>query len=130
MWVKRTFITLGIMAGILAGIALCVLIYFPATSDAELLESLFPTDFPGYSNIEIISSEGEGMRRIPRRIEVLVQMEGYPQAVICPGEVFLWAGDPMGFECALANPAVRRSAPLHGAGANGFVKRFCLREVS
>ena len=95
MWVKRLFITLGIIAGILAGIALCMLIFFPITSDAELLENLFPSDFPGYSNLEILSSEGEGIRRIPRRIEFVVQIESYPQTVSCQGEIFFAMGDPM-----------------------------------
>ena len=101
MWVKKLFITLGIMAGILVGIALCLSIYFnqhlylPATSDTKLLEKLFPTDFPAYSNIEIISSKGEGPRQIPRTIEVVVQIESYPKTVTCQAEVFLDEGDPM-----------------------------------
>lgn len=89
MWVKKSFIILGIIAAILAGIALCMVVFFSITSDAELLENLFPADFPGYSNLEIISSEGEGIYRIPRRIEIIVQIESYPQTVSCPGEVFL-----------------------------------------
>ena len=96
MRVKIVFITLGIIAGILAGIALCVVVFFPITSDAELLENLFPADFPGYSNLEVLSSEGEGIYRVPRRIEIIVQLESYPHTVSCPGEVFLWPGDPMG----------------------------------
>jgi hypothetical protein len=101
MWVKKLFISLGIIAGILVASALCLFIYMqqglymPSTSDAELIEHLFSSDEPGFSSVEILSSEGEGKRRIPRRLEILVQMESYPQTVSCQGEIFLAMGDPM-----------------------------------
>ena len=101
MWVKKLFITLGIFAGILAVLALCLFIYvqqglyMPSISDAQLIEQLFSSDRPGFSRVEILSSEGEGNRRIPRRVEISVQMESYPQTVSCQGEIFLAMGDPM-----------------------------------
>jgi hypothetical protein len=101
MWVKKLFITLAISAGILTGIALCLSIYMqqhlylPSTSDAQLLEQLFPSDFPANSNVKILSSQGEGPRRVPRTIEIVVQIESYPRAVTCQGKVFFAVGDPM-----------------------------------
>ena len=35
------------------------------------------------------------IRRIPRTLEVVVQIESYPQTVTCQGEVFFIMGDPM-----------------------------------
>jgi hypothetical protein len=98
--VKKLFIILGIIGGILVALVVCVVItmelglYLPSISDQELVESAFSEDNPGYVNIEIISSQGEGIRRIPRTLEVVVQMESYPQTVTCQGEVFFIMGDP------------------------------------
>jgi len=101
MLLKKLFIILGAIALLLVSAALCLYIYIqqglylPSTTDAELLESYFPPDYPGYSDLKIISSEGEGFRRIPRTIKFTVQVESYPQAVPCQGEVNFAAGDPM-----------------------------------
>lgn len=138
MWVKKLLITLGIIAGILAGLAVCLSIYMqqqlylPSTSDAELIEMLFPSDFPGYSNVEILSSQGEGFRRIPRTIEIVVQIESYPQAVRCPGEVFFAAGDPMALNVrwrTLQCAGQRRYMEMaQMALQNGFVYSKCHSE--
>jgi hypothetical protein len=98
---KKIAIALGIIIGTLAAVYFCLLIYIgqnlnlPNTTDQELLETLFPLDFPGYSRVEIVSSEGEGPRRIPRTIEIVVLMESYPKRIACEGEVFFAMGDPM-----------------------------------
>jgi len=97
---KKIFLILGIIAGILAALVLCAVItielglYLPSISDQELLKSASIADNPGFSNIEIISSQGEGIRRLPRTLEVIVQMESYPQPVTCQGEVYFIMGDP------------------------------------
>ena len=72
------------------------------------------------------------MRRIPRRIEIIVQIESYPQAVSCPGEVFLWKGDPMGLnvrwrtlQCAGQH---RYMELAQMALENGFVYEKCHNE--
>lgn len=100
MMVKKLFIILGIIGDILVVLVVCVVItmelglYLPSISDQEIVGSAFSEDNPGYANIEIISSQGEGIRRIPRTLEVVVQMESYPQTVTCEGEVFFIMGDP------------------------------------
>ena len=106
---KKILLIFGIIAGALIALVLCVFIYVelglykPATSDAELLGYYFSPDEPGFSNVEIIKSEGEGIRRIPRTLEFSVQMESYPQPVTCQGEIFFDMGDPMIVMCAGAH---------------------------
>jgi hypothetical protein len=101
MKIKNLFIILGVIVTVIAAIVVCLFVYMqqhlylPDVDDTALVERFFPPDFPGYSNVEILSSKGEGMRRIPREIEVAVQIESYPQAVRCQGQIYLVDGDPM-----------------------------------
>ena len=70
-------------------------LFLSPKTDQDLIEILFETDFPGYSQFEVLSSEGEGIRRIPRQMQIAVTVEAYPEPMICGGEVYYAMGDPM-----------------------------------
>jgi hypothetical protein len=70
-------------------------LYLRPRSDEDLLSMLFDRGFPGYAQISILEVEGEGIRRIPRRILIDVSMEAFPEPVTCTGEIFYGLGDPM-----------------------------------
>jgi hypothetical protein len=70
-------------------------LYLSPVSDQELIEILFETDFPGYRGFEILDSRGEGLRRIPRQMQIAVTIEAYPDPLVCRGEVYYAMGDPM-----------------------------------
>jgi hypothetical protein len=70
-------------------------LYISPKSDQDLLEILFFTDFPGYRKFEVVSSEGEGPRRIPRQMQIEVTIETFPEPTVCGGEVYYAIGDPM-----------------------------------
>ena len=98
---KKIFRILLIAGGLILGLFICLSVYInqslfvPSRTDQELINSVFDPEFPGYSKVAILSSQGEGLRKIPRTIQVEVQIESYPQALTCKGQVFWAAGDPM-----------------------------------
>jgi hypothetical protein len=98
---KRFLVLLFVLIGICAASALIAWVYLsqrlylPQESDQDLINTLFDTDFPGYAQIEIIDSQGEGIRRIPRQMLIEVQMQVYPEMVTCPAEIYFDVGDPM-----------------------------------
>lgn len=123
-----------IAAGVLLGLVFLVWLvfepslYVPARSDEDLVSMLFDPQRPGYGEVQVLSAEGEGWRRIPRVLQVEVELESYPRTVTCAGEILWREGDPMflgitwqTLECAghnryieLAQEALR-SGGLEGA---------------
>jgi hypothetical protein len=63
--------------------------------DEDLIAILFDLDFPGYSQITILESEGKGIRPIPRHILIEVTMKSYPEPRQCLAEIFFNVGDSM-----------------------------------
>ena len=88
-------VTLCLAAGLFLRFYLSQHLYISPKSDQDLLEILFDTDFPGYSKFEVLQSEGEGPRRIPRQMQIAVTIEAYPEPLVCGGEVYYDIGDPM-----------------------------------
>jgi hypothetical protein len=117
---KKIVLILGIIAGLLAAFVICVVItmqfklYLPLISDEELIGHAFPEENPGYGNIEIVNSQGEKDRRIPRSLEAVIQIESYPQTVTCQAEVYFVMGDPMA--------VMVRWRTLQCAGQNRYIE--------
>jgi len=88
-------VILCISAGLFLRFYLTQHLFIKPKSDQDLLEILFDADFPGYSNFEVLDSEGEGLRRIPRQMQIAVTIETYPEPLVCDGEVYYAMGDPM-----------------------------------
>jgi hypothetical protein len=101
MWKKRLLISLLVISGICVTLFLGLMFYLDQKlyvrpeSDEDLIATLFDTDFPGYSQIIILESEGEGIRRIPRHLLIEVTMESYPKPSQCLAEIYFDVGDPM-----------------------------------
>ncbi len=99
--IKRVLTGVLIILGLLVGLFLCASFYIEQRlyvrpqSDQELLDLIFDPRFPGYSRVDIMESQGQGLRQIPRTIRIEAKMESYPAAVVCPGEVYYDVGDPM-----------------------------------
>lgn len=98
---KKWLLVGMIVVGLIGGLLLCLSVYIDQSlylspmSDKELVEMIFPSDHAGFGQVEILSSQGEGLRRIPRTIEVEVRLESYPQPVTCKGQIYWAVGDPM-----------------------------------
>jgi hypothetical protein len=101
MWKKRLLISLLIFVGLCVALVLGLRfhltqnLYIKPMSDEDLIAILFDIDFPGYSQITILESEGKGIRRIPRHILIEVTMESYPEPSQCLAEIYFDVGDPM-----------------------------------
>ena len=99
---KKKLLVIGIILGLLClGGGLFLRFYLDQhlflspKSDQDLIEILFETDFPGYREFEVLSSEGEGIRKIPRQVGIAVMIEAYPEPMVCEGEIYYAMGDPM-----------------------------------
>jgi len=66
--------------------------------DKSIIKSAFDPELPGYSDIKILSREGDGTVDNPRILKFQVTIECYPSPVVCDGKLkFVW-GDPCRLE--------------------------------
>jgi Na+-transporting methylmalonyl-CoA/oxaloacetate decarboxylase gamma subunit len=61
--------------------------YSRPPSDRDLVNSYFDSQLPGYSHIEILERTGAHSLSDPRRVVFTVDIESYPEAVTCQGEI-------------------------------------------
>jgi hypothetical protein len=89
---KILFILLNIFVICIVMLTSCGFIYHD--SDSELVQMMFPSPSPGYSNIKILNQEGDNTGSHPRILTLQVTMDVYPKPVICEGQIIHFRGDP------------------------------------
>jgi hypothetical protein len=89
---KLSLIFLNIFAICIMILTSCGFIYHD--SDSELVQKMFPSPSPGYSNIKILDQEGDNTGSHPRVLTLQVTMDVYPNPVVCEGQIIHFRGDP------------------------------------
>lgn len=101
MWKKRLLLIAVVLICLCVGAYLLIVfylrqhLYIRPTSDEELIDIMFDQDAPGYGEIKIMQSEGEGIRRLPREVLIQVELLTFPETLLCEAEIFYDIGDPM-----------------------------------
>ncbi|MGD2157413.1 MAG: hypothetical protein PVG32_11120 [Anaerolineales bacterium] len=87
---KGCFVLLGIIVLASAGY---LFIYGRGAppNDEHLIQSHFNPDLPGFNHIEVLKRE---VRQAERDLTIRVEMDGYPERLVCQGWLHYKSGDP------------------------------------